>query len=137
MYRAPSVTPGASPHAAERRPRVEDRFEREIGGELEGHVHAAEKAVSGIEQHRLGHAFDNQPALAGEHGVALDSLMLGKANGHVAQHRKAAGDVNLRLHQGKNLGERVHTLTRSQVGLAGAAIRVFESRGSDVAGRLD
>src|SRR3984885_936405 len=35
--------------------------------------------------------------------------MFRKVDGHVAQHRKAAGDVKLRLTQGKNLRERVHT----------------------------
>jgi hypothetical protein len=40
--------------------------------------------------------------------------MFREMDGHVAQHGKATGDINLRLHQGKNLGERVHTLPRGK-----------------------
>ena len=117
---------GLVPHA---KPRAGDgvvnRLEREVGGEPERKPTREQKAVPGVEQHRLWHAFDDQPALAGEHGVALDSLMFRKVDGHVAQHRKTAGDVNLRLHQGKNLGERVHTLTSSQTWLQGRSFGVL------------
>jgi hypothetical protein len=52
----------------------------------------------------VGAAFEDEPALAGEHGVALDSLMLREINGHISRHHEAAGDQDLRLQQGENLG---------------------------------
>jgi hypothetical protein len=58
------------------------------------------KTVPGAEQHRLGHAFDSQPTV---------SLMLQKPDGHIAKHCEATRDLHLGLHQGKNLGKRIHT----------------------------
>jgi hypothetical protein len=113
--RAFGDTQGFAPHAEPGEGvGIKNRFEREIGCEPERKSTREQKGVSGVKQHRLGYVFDDQPALAGEHGVALDSLMFRKVDGHVAQHRKAARDVNLRPRHGKNLGERVHTLIRSQ-----------------------
>ena len=118
---------GFVPHAKLRAgDRIVNRLEREIGGEVERKPTREQKAVPGVEQYRLGHAFDHQPALAGEHGVALDSLMFRKVDGHVAPHRKATGDVNLRLHQRKNLGKRVHTLARCQTRLQGRSVGVLK-----------
>ena len=103
---------------------IVNRFEREVGSQPERQSARQQKAVPGMEQHRLRHAFHRQPALARKHRVALDSLMLRKVNGHVAQHREAAGNINLRLHQGKNLGERVHMLTRFPNCLRGRHLRL-------------
>ena len=93
---------------------VVNRLKGQIGSETEWKAAGEQKAVPRVKEHRLRDALDDQPALTGEHGIAFDSLVLGKVDGHVALNRETAGDVDLRLHEGKDFGERVHALGRSE-----------------------
>ncbi len=88
----------------------ENRFEREVGGEAEGEAAREEEAVAGAEQDGVGDAFDSEPALAGEHGVALDAVVRHESESEIAQHGEAASHVELGLHEGEDLGERIHAL---------------------------
>jgi hypothetical protein len=88
----------------------EDGFEGEVGGEAEGEAAGEKKAVAGVEEDGVGDGFDYEPALAGEHGVALDAVVPGELDGDVVEYREAAGDVDLGFHEGEDLGEGVHAL---------------------------
>ncbi len=90
-----------------------DRFERKIGGEPKRQPARQDKTVPSFQPDGLGHAFDDQPALSGEHGIALDALVPGEVDGHIVGHHKAAGGQALGLEQSKNLRKRIHTPTRS------------------------
>ena len=68
------------------------RFERKVRGEAERKSTREEKAVPGVQQDGVRDAFDYQPALASEHCVALNALVLWEVNGHIAGHHEAAGD---------------------------------------------
>ncbi len=117
---------GLAPHAEPGTGvRIENRFEREVCGELKRQSTREQKAVAGLEQHWPGHAFDHQPAVPGKHGVTFDAPMFWEVNGHVTHHCKAAGDVNLRFYQGENFGERVHVLARPQLWLQGRRLRTL------------
>jgi hypothetical protein len=96
---------------------IENRFEREICGELERHSTGQKKTVSSVQQNGGFDAFNYQPALTGEHGVALNALVLREVNSHVARHNETAAGQTLRLQQGEHLRERIHLLTRSQTWL--------------------
>ena len=80
-----------------------DGREREIGGEAEGQAARQEETVAGGEQHGIGNAFDGQPALAGDHGVALDALMLRELDGHVADRLRSRPRIALRLEQRQHI----------------------------------
>ena len=77
-----------------------DRREGEIGREREGKSAGQKETVAGVEEHGGGNGFDCEPALAGDDGVALDALMPGELDGHVAIDAEAAGDVAARFEQG-------------------------------------
>lgn len=85
-----------------------DGPEGEVGGEGEGEAAGEEEAVAGVEAHGVGDGVDREPALAGEDGIALDALMLGKLDGEVGVQTEAAGDVALGFEQGQDFGEGIH-----------------------------
>jgi hypothetical protein len=85
-----------------------DGWEREISGQRERQAARKDVAVAGFEVNRLGDAFDGKPALAGDHGVALDAKMLAKADGDIAKDGKAPGDAALRFEERKDFGKRIH-----------------------------
>ena len=91
---------------------VVDWFQLEIGRKLEGKSTRQDETVPDIEQDWVRDAFDDQPALAGEHGVALDAPIPGEADGQVARHDEAPGDQALWLEQGEHLGKRIHVLRK-------------------------
>jgi len=63
----------------------ENGHEREVVGEPEWKSERQQKTVTRMQQHRLRHAFDGQPAVARQHGVALESLVFRIRDGAVAQ----------------------------------------------------
>ena len=77
-----------------------DGFEGEIGGETKGESAREDEAVAGVEVDRFGQAFDDDPAVAGEHGVTLDALVAGEGDGQVAGDVEAAAGQALGLHEG-------------------------------------
>src|ERR1700734_683909 len=79
----------ARPPCGEKRLEV-DRREGQIGCEAEGQPTWQKETVPSPEEHCIGNAFYRQPALACEHGIALDALMFWKLDGHVAAHFEAA-----------------------------------------------
>ena len=87
---------------------VEDGFEGGVGGEAEGKAAGEEEAVAGVEEDWVGDGVDDEPGLAGEHGVTLDAGMLGEVDGDVVEDGEASGGVEGGLHEGEDFGEGVH-----------------------------
>src|SRR5260370_23194956 len=66
---------------------VVDRRERQIRREAERPPTRQKETVSGWEEYGFRDALQRQPALAGDHGIQLNPLMLWKLDGQVAIHR--------------------------------------------------
>ncbi len=79
----------------------------EICGEAKRAAMREQEAVSGGEADGLGDAFHDEPALAGDDGVALDAVMAGELDGEFSADVKAAGDVGVGLEEREDVGERV------------------------------
>src|SRR5580692_981180 len=61
----------------------------------------------------VGNSVYGQPALAGDHRVALDAFVLRELDGQLSTDIKAAGQVVAQLQQGKNIRERIHLSSRT------------------------
>jgi hypothetical protein len=80
--------------------------EAEIAGEGEGKTAWEEKAVAGVETDGR-FAVEDEPAGAGDDGVALDAGVVAEAEGPVAGEIKAASHVVVGLEESEDFGERV------------------------------
>ena len=68
-----------------------------VRGEAERAAMGKQEAVAGGEADGGRDAFHDEPALAGNDGVALDAVMAGELNGEFSADVKAAGDVGVGL----------------------------------------
>lgn len=93
-----------------------DGVDGKVGGEAEGRAAGEQEAVAGLEVDGLGNALDGKPAVAGEDGVALDAVVPFEADGEGMAYVKAAGHGGVRLEEGENVREWVHSCWASFLG---------------------
>jgi hypothetical protein len=80
----------------------------EVAGEDEGTAEGEDETVSAGEADGFGNAIDGEPAVAGDEGVALDSLGWREADGPVATHVKAAAHVVAEFKEREDVREGIH-----------------------------
>lgn len=82
---------------------VADGSERKVGAQAERESPGQQDAVAGGEVHGLRDGFNNEPAVAGEQGVALNAGVARKLNGDGTGEAEAPGDIALRLEGGQHI----------------------------------
>ncbi len=85
-----------------------DRREGEVRGQAERETSRQEEAVARPQADGFACPFDDEPALAGEQGVALDPVMPRPLNGEIALSAETARCVARRFQQRQDFGKRIH-----------------------------
>ena len=104
-----------------------DRRQAQVACQAERPPARQQEAIPRLQPHRLRHALDGQPALAGNHGAAFDAfLLVGELDRPVSRRIEAGGHVVARFQQRQDVGERIHGPFRT----IAKVIRISQHRSS-------